>query len=506
VLLPTLKIDHSSAIPVYRQIAEGVRAAALDGRLEPGRKLPPTRDLARHLGVNRQTVVAAYEYLASRGWVRSHTGKGTFLAIPHDEAAATATTPAPNWVPTFSRVVESPNVGGLLSFYQTANAADGISFAGSYPARELMPVEAFGRAVAEALRDDGESALAYGPTAGYPPLRDLIAATMRDAGSRVEADDVLITNGAQQAIELVFHAFLERGDPVLIEEPTYTGALSVLASIGARVVGVQVDDQGMRPDSLALALERHKPRLMYVQPSFHNPTGAVMGEVRRRELLALAGQSRCVVLEDDWACGMRFSGSEPPTLHAIDGGAHVIYVSTFSKKLMPGLRIGWATAPRPVMKRLIALKQIRDCGTSPLLQAALFRFLRGGGLEEHLARVLPVYRERRDCMLAALERHMPPGTTWTRPAGGMFVWVTLPPHLDAQELFVAARQNGVTFSSGETFHMDSDSRPTLRLTYSAASPEQIESGVLKLGKLIDERRPDSETAVPRRSGETVPIL
>ncbi len=508
MLVPGLKIDQQSATPVYRQIADGIVAAARDGRLHPGHQLPPTRDLARHLGVNRQTVVNAYEYLASRRWVRSHTGKGTFLALPAGDPADSEPRPATErWLPTFSRSVEGPNVAGLLSFYRAASASEGIPLAGSYPARELMPVEAFGRALAETLRDDGGAVLGYGPTAGHPALRELIAASMHDGAWGGGPESVLVTNGAQQGIDLVCAAFLERDDAVVIEEPTYTGALSALASIGARVVAVQVDEQGMRPDSLAVALERNRPRLMYVQPSFHNPTGAVMGEARRRELLALAARSRCMILEDDWAAGLRFEGDAPPTLHALDGGEHVIYLSTFSKKLMPGLRIGWVAARPRVMKRLVALKQIRDCGTSPLLQAALFRFLRDGGMEQHLARVLPAYRRRRDRMDEALRRHLPRSAAWSLPAGAMFLWVTLPAHLDTSELADAAREAGVLLSGGQTFHVDSDGRHAMRLTYSAASLEEIDRGVEIVGRLVRERWPAGPTAVATAdAAETLPLL
>jgi DNA-binding transcriptional MocR family regulator len=509
--VPGLQIDPESSVPVYRQIADGVRAAAQDGRLMPGRRLPPTRNLARQLGVNRQTVVAAYEHLAAEGWVHSHTGKGTFLVDPQALAArgAQATSgpqPDDGWLTSFSRAVEGPNVGGLLSVYQMANAAEGISFAGSYPSRELMPVEAFGRAMAATLRDAGPDALSYGPTAGHPPLRARLAARMRETGSRIDPENVLITNGAQQAIELVFHTFLERGDAVIIEEPTYTGALSVVGSIGARAIAVPVDEQGMRPDLLAIALERHRPRLMYVQPTFHNPTTGVMSEERRRRLLALAARSRCIVVEDDWASGLRFEGEEPPTLHALDGGGHVVYLSTFSKKLLPGLRVGWIAAPASVTERLIRLKQIRDCGTSPLLQAALHAFLCEGGLEQHLGRVLPANRERRDCMLRALERHFPAKARWTRPQGGLFLWVTLPRNFDGPGLFLAAQQGGVRYSSGELFHCNADRSHSLRLSYSTATPPQIESGVAILGSLVRERWPDRAGASEPKPVETMPVL
>jgi DNA-binding transcriptional MocR family regulator len=509
--LPGLQIDHASSIPVYRQIADGVRGAALDGRLQPGHRLPPTRDLARQLGVNRQTVVAAYEHLAAEGWVHSQTGKGTFLVDPR---TVEARSPEPGserdtgdgWLTAFSQAVDGPNVGGLLSVYQTATAIEGISFGASYPARELMPVEAFGRAMAATLRDAGRDVLSYGPTAGHPPLRALLAATMRESGSRIDPENVLVTNGAQQAIELVFHTFLERGDAVIIEEPTYTGALSVLGSIGARAVAVPVDEQGMRPDLLAMALERHRPRLMYVQPTFHNPTTAVMGEERRRQLLALAARNRCIVVEDDWASGLRLEGDEVPTLHALDGGSHVVYLSTFSKRLLPGLRVGWVAAPTSVTERLIRLKQIRDCGTTPLLQAALHAFLREGGLNAHLERVLPANRERRDCMLHALARHLPADAAWTRPQGGLFVWVTLPRNFDGQDLLLAARRCGVHYSNGELFHSNTDGNHTLRLTFSTATPAQIESGVETLGALIRERWPSCPDSGERKPVETLPIF
>ncbi len=432
-----------------------------------------------------------------------HTGKGTFLVEPAADPQSQADE---GWLTTFSRAVEGPNVGGLLSVFRMATATDGISFAGSYPAPDTMPIEAFSRLMAEALRESGRELLSYGPTAGHPPLRDLLASRMRDEGSRIEPENILIANGAQQAIELVFHTFLERGDAVVIEEPTYTGALSVLGSIGARVVPVPVDSEGMRPDLLAIALERHRPRLMYVQPTFHNPTTAVMSETRRRELLSLALRNRCLIVEDDWASGLRFEGPELPTLHALDGGQHVMYLNTFSKKLLPGLRVGWIAAPASAMERLMRLKQIRDCGTSPLLQGALYAFLSQGGLEEHLGRVLPANRQRRDCMIRALERSFPAEVKWTRAPGGLFLWVRLPREFDGRGLFLAAQQQGVRYSSGELFHNGTHGGHTLRLTYSTATPAEIETGIATLGELIRERWPGTSAASSRRPVETMPIL
>lgn len=513
MVIPGLHIDPNADVPVYRQIADGVRAAARDGRLEPGGKLPPTRDLARQLGVNRNTVVAAYDELADEGWVRSHTGRGTFLSAPPDdaeveprEASRSAPLPPAGWTTTFSRAVEGSAMGSLQTVYQAILTADGISFAGSYPAGDLMPVEAFRHALDVTLRRGGADVLGYGPIAGHMPLREWIAREMSAGGSAVRPEDVLVTNGAQQAIDLVMHTFVERGDAVVIEEPTYSGALSVLGSLGARVVGVSVDELGVRPDLLAIALARHRPRLIYVQPTLHNPTAAVMSEARRRDVLELAARYRCVVMEDDWAGGLLYGRPAPPTLHALDAGQNVIHLSTFSKKLMPGLRVGWIVAPERVRQRLVALKQIRDCGTSPLVQAALHAFLEQGGLAAHLERALPVYRARCDRMIAALDRHFPEGATWSRPAGGLFLWVTLPGRIDAGELFDAARREGVSFSRGDMFHVGGGGRSSLRLTFSAAGEEEIDGGIATLGRLIEERLAGRASEGLREAVETMPML
>jgi GntR family transcriptional regulator/MocR family aminotransferase len=508
-MIPGLEVDEGRATPVYRQIADGILAALRDRRLEPGAKLPPTRDLAKTLGVNRNTVVNAYEWLASRGLVHSHTGRGTFLTGSADERepALDGSPDAPRigaWFTGFSRAVEDAGMSRLRAIYRTVIASDGISFAGTYPAAELLPIEPFRRALDATLGECGAQVLAYGPTQGYPPLREWIAGDMRRKGADVTPDSILVTNGAQQAIDLVFRTLLDPGDPVIVEEPTYTGALSSLASLGVRRIGVPLDEQGIRPELLAVALERHRPRLVYLQPTFQNPTTAVMGEARRQEVLELAARHRCVIVEDDWADDLDFEGRQRPTLRSLDRDGRVIYLSTFSKKLLPGLRAGWVAAPPAVLERLIELKQVQDFGTSPLIQAALHRFLDAGELGRHLGRVLDVYRARRDAMLAALERCFPATATWTRPSGGLFLWLRLAPGIHTNELFVSARRAGVLFSRGELFHGDGSGGDTMRLAYGGATPDQIESGVSTLGRLLDERR--SERSAEQADAEAVPIL
>jgi len=499
-MFSALQIDQGSAEPVYRQISLEIRRAVLDGRLPAGSRLPATRDLARRLGVNRNTVVAAYDALVTEGWVASHTGRGTFVI---DRESLATGEPLRSG---FSRTVECAAVSGLRSIYRLAISDEGISFVGSYPAGDLMPVDSFAESLQAVLMKDGSSILGYGPTAGSSGLRETIAATMREAGSDVSPERTLVTSGAQQAIELVFRTFVERGDAVVVEEPTYTGALSVLNSLGARIVGVGVDEEGIRPELLQVALDRHKPKLLYVQPTFHNPTTTEMGRERRREVVEICRRQGCLIVEDDWAGDLRFDGESQPTLHAIDGGSNVVYLSTFSKKLMPGLRVGWVVAPDAVMERLVELKRLQDCGTSPLIQAALDHFLRAGGLDAHLKKILPAYRGRRDAMFEALSRHFPKEAVFVRPTGGLFVWVTLPAGFDGNGLFAAARRRGVLYSRGDLFHGDGSGHNNLRLTYSAADLTEINDGVAVLGDLIRERWSGGSPPGTSGAAESMPIF
>ena len=504
-----LIIDTSAAMPVYRQIAEGIQTALRDGRLNVGQQLPPTRDLSKQLAVNRNTVIAAYDLLVELGVATGQTGRGTFLVAPRngapaaDDQNANADDP---WMGAFSRAVQGPGVSSLLTIYSVATSHEGISLAGGYPAGELMPVEPFARAMDKTLRERGAEVLSYGATAGYAPLRETIAAEMRRKGSPCDASSILVTNGSQQALELAFRTFVDPGDAVVVEDPTYTGAISALAALGARLVGVPLDDEGLRPDQLELALSRHRPRLMYVQPTFHNPTARVMSEARRRDILSIAARHRCVIVEDDWAGDLRFSGRDVPTLHSLDGGQNVLYLSTFSKKLLPGLRVGWVVAPEPVFARLLALKQIEDCGTSPLVQAALHAFIADGAQEEHLARVRTAYLSRSRAMDEAIRIHFPDGARFTRSAGGLFSWVTLPETVDADELFVAARERGVLIGRGSLFHVHGGGRNTMRLTFSAAGEDQIREGIAVLGDLLRQRWPKDRAASRERNFEAVPIL
>jgi len=318
------------------------------------------------------------------------------------------------------------------------------------------------------------------------------------------ADEVLITNGSQQAIDLIARAFVDHGDLVLIENPTYSGAISSFESFGARLAGLPLDGEGLLPGTISRSAGRNGAKLLYLTPSFQNPTTAVMPLDRRRRILEEAAASNLLVVEDDWAGGLRFEGEDLPALRSLDGEGRVIYLSTFAKMLIPGLRIGWIAAQRPVIERLVVLKQINDYCSSPLVQAALDEFCRSGALSRHLNVVRAVYRERRDRMVAALARHFPAGAFWTRPEGGLFLWVRLPAPIDAGALQSEAESRGVIVSAGDPFYLEGRGPSCLRLTFASATNAEIDRGIRVLGSILKKllsaqgrrRREPAPEAVP----------
>ena len=305
---------------------------------------------------------------------------------------------------------------------------------------------------------------------------------------------------------MVARAFTDPGDVVLLENPTYSGAISAFQSHGARLAGLPLDAEGIVPGAIAAPAGRGAAKILYTTPSFQNPTTAVLSTPRRRALLEEAAAANLLVVEDDWSAGLRFDGDDPPTLRALDREGRVIYLSTFAKKLIPALRIGWIAAPRPVIEKLVVLKQISDCCTSPLMQAALEAFLREGGLARHLPRVRAAYRRRRDAMIAALGKHFPPRTSWTRPAGGLFLWVRLPEGADTAALHADAEKAAVHITRGDPFQLDGGGPACLRLTFASCRPSEIDRGIRILGAILKKqlaaagRRPAS---APR---EAVPLV
>ena len=373
-----------------------------------------------------------------------------------------------------------------------------ISFAGGLPAPELFPVEEFRKAADTVLRDHGADALQYSTTEGDPGLREMIVRHMARYGIVVDIDNVLITTGSQQALDLIGKVFIDAGDKVLTEEPTYLGAIQAFTTYGADYVTVPAALDS-RTGRLEEAL-RAGPKFMYVLPNFQNPAGTTLSSARRIEIVAMAEQYGVPIVEDDPYGQLRFEGKHLEPLVVLDaemqhceGGRYtgnVIYLSTFSKTLAPGLRLGWVVAPVEVIRRLVQAKQGTDLHTSTFDQKVALQVARGGFIDAHVRRIRDVYRARRDRMIASLERAFPDpsvGVRWTRPEGGLFLWVVLPEEIDATVLLEDAIAEKVAFVPGTSFYPRGGGHNTMRLNFSNASEAMIDEGIRRLARVMTRR-------------------
>jgi 2-aminoadipate transaminase len=362
-----------------------------------------------------------------------------------------------------------------------------ISFAGGLPAPEVFPVEELARAHAEVFAEEGAQACQYSTTEGWRPLRDWIAGRMRKRGVKsADPERVLVTSGSQQGIDLVGKIFLDPGDAVVVENPCYLAALQVFNGYEAKLVAVGSDDEGMRVDEVERAIEgaSRRPKLIYVVSQFHNPKGTTLTFERRRRLLEVARRYSVPVVEDDPYGELRYSGAAIPPLAALDDEGLVIYLSTFSKTLSPGMRVGWAHASREVFGALVRAKQAADLHTNTIQQRAAARLLASFDFDAHVERIKTVYGERRDAMLAALAEHFPSQARWTRPEGGLFLWAELPEGVRAEELFEDAIAARVAFVPGAPFFAAEPRHNFMRLNFSNSSPDAIEEGIRRLGNLL----------------------
>jgi 2-aminoadipate transaminase len=369
-----------------------------------------------------------------------------------------------------------------------------ISFAGGLPAPECFPAEEIGLASERVLAQQAARALQYGPTEGFPPLRELLASLMTSRGIAVAPEQLLVTSGSQQALDLLGMLLIDKGSTVLVEDPTYVGALQAFRPYQPRFLPLPMDDEGLLPEGLERALadlarQGVRPAFLYTVATFQNPTGVTLSGERRAALLDLAERHDLPVVEDDPYGELRYSGQPIPPLAALDIARHgepryVVYLSTFSKLLAPGLRIGWAAGPAALLRRMALAKQGVDLHTGSLAQAIAYESCREGLLERQIPRIRSIYGERRAAMLGSLERTMPEGVRWTRPEGGMFLWLTLPASVDATALLARAVERKVAFVPGASFHANGGGANTLRLNFSHAPPARIVEGVERLAEAL----------------------
>lgn len=432
-----VQLDETSEVPLYRQLYESLRASIVQGLFLKGDRLPATRELATELNLNRATVSAAYALLESEGLIRGHVGRGSFvLGAPPAEV----------------------------------KSEDSISFATSRPLEEMFPVEDVRATMREVASDPSlTTLLQLGSAQGYAPLRKYLG-----------GEDVLITSGCQQALDLLQRVLAPAGATVLVDDPTYPGIKNVFEPAGVTLAPL--------PDAPAGAA------LAIVVPNFHNPTGHTMTLDERERLLRQARDRGFLIVEIDLYTRLRYGGGEAPSLAEMDSDGRVIQIGSFSKVAFPGLRTGWIKARRDIVRRLTEAKQRTDLHSDQLSQAVLLRFAESGRLDAHIARVVELGRRQLSAALASLEAEMPAGTRFTRPEGGMNLWVTLPAPLDAAALLTAAQQAGVSYLPGRYFEVAHHDAGSFRLSFGGLTPERIREGVALLGKVFRAQAPLPELA------------
>ena len=367
-----------------------------------------------------------------------------------------------------------------------------ISLAGGLPDTSTFPPESFAAQMTRIAQESAAQALQYGPTEGFAETKECIREVMRAEGMDPDPEDVIVTTGGQQAIDLVAKTLVDPGDVVIAEAPTYPGAVPVFCAYQAETLQVGVDEHGMRVDELEELLDRlaadgRRPKFIYSVPSFQNPAGVTMSAERRRRLVEIARERELLVLEDNPYGLLRFGGEPEEPLYKLDGGDYVLYLGTFSKILSPGIRLGWLCAPPPVMEKIVLGKQAADLCTSTLTQFFVHEYFGEGRWREYVSDLCGIYRERRDAMLGALERFFPAGATWSRPDGGLFLWATLPPYIDTTDLLAKALRENVAFVPGAAAYVDGRGGSSMRLNFSASEPAEIEEGVRRIGAVVAEQ-------------------
>jgi DNA-binding transcriptional MocR family regulator len=484
-----LNIDQQSGTPLYRQIIQGIVDLIETGSLQTGEKLPSTRQLADKLGLNRTTTYNAFQELISLGYIESRPGSYTTVRdrtkICSDQHKAqegliswpdAANAPSNQLYDIFRTFVPEPDFP----------VADGVvNFSRMDIDPRLYPVDEFRRCLNRVLIDEGRRLLTYGDFEGYYPLREYVARRLRIHGVSAEAEEIFITNGAQQGLELVLKFLTSPGQKVAIEAPTYSNMIPLLKYYGVDVVEIPMRDDGMDLDCLKRSLEEHRLAFVYTIPNFHNPTGITTSQPHREAMLHLCEEYAVPIVEDGFEEEMKYCGKVVLPIKSMDKNKIVIYLGTFSKVLFPGVRVGWITADRECIRRIMAIKRFGEICGSPVLQAAIDRFCRLGYYDAHVKRMHRIYRRRMLLALKTLEDHMPGNVEWTKPCGGYTIWLKLArTYEDPRELNRLLSEHGVIAAPGEFFFHGDNPRRYLRLAIANLNEEEIERGIVSLGRAL----------------------
>ena len=470
-----------TARPLYGHLVTLLESAIARGDLPSGARLPPERELATRLRISRTTVVSAYRELESKGLLRGYVGRGTFVcATPEPSGTPFA------WRGKIASAALRSSDSTMRDALKHASDARLLSLAAGEPAIDCFPTAAFQSAVDQSIAREGAALWRHGPTEGQPALREAIGDRFR-----VPVESVLVLAGAQQGLDLLARCLVDPGDAVIVDRPGYLGAIQSFQAAGAKLIGWDVLHGDV--DELEDALLRYRPKLIYTNPTFQNPTGITMPIRTRREVLKLAERYRVPIVEDGTYRELSFGETPPPSLHELDTQNLVIHLNSFSKVLAPGLRLGWLSATPPIVEQMALIKQRLDPHTQNLVQFALARMIRDGSFDTHVKKLRAEHARRCARMLSAMQKHVPPGSLRVmRPQGGLYLWCRVSSGISTRALLDAALANGVAFVPGHAFYADPAGESELRLCFSSVEPSAIDEAMQKLASAL------RTTAVQRR--------
>ena len=494
-MLPNIVLDKKSKTPLYIQIKKQIQEMIYQGLMQEGEMLQPTRKLADALGVNRRTVIAAYEEMKAESVLEARVGKGTVVKKSRTNEEDFMHLTKLDWVERINYSPKSTTQAKAIFLNALADEKEFVSFSSSVPDPAAFPVKEFKRILNRLLDKKGRDIFRYSPSEGIYPLREYLADRMLAKGKIVKPSEVLITNGALQGLSLVLKILVKPGDIVVVERPTAFGSIQILRSCGARIVEIPTDSLGMKTDVLERFLSLQKPKLIYTIPTFQNPSGFVMSLERRKKLLELCKKYRVPVVEDDPYSELYFENEPPPSLKALDTHNFVIYLSSFTKTMFPGLRVGWVIAPQQVVERLAEERRFTDIHTNTMSQYAINEFGRSGLFEIHLENLRKLLLRKRNLMIALLKKHCYASMTWNKPEGGISLWCRLEKRMSSLDLLKECYYEKVMFLSGDNFFSDGKGEEWLRINYSYTDEAGIEEGINRLARALQKmnRRGNPQT-------------
>ncbi len=501
-----IAIDRNSSIPIHQQIKSQIEQMIYDNILPEGKRLPPSRQLAKSLGVNRSTIVAVYDELIATDLLDARVGSGTRVAMRRNIPGGGSSSSQINWSEVFN-ITPRYEQESLIRDSMSICAQPGmIMFAAGVPSPKTHPIQDFREIMDHELGSGQTSLFDLMPSAGYAPLMERIAQETISRADPARSDEILITSGSIQGLALVTKVFIQPDDLVVVENPTFFGALQSFTAARARLLFVPTDNEGMQVDVLEKLLTRHRPKLIYTIPTYQNPGGTVMSLTRRRKLLDLVHRQSVPLVEDDPYSRIYFGDVPPPSLKMLDRFNHVIYLSSFSKILFPGFRVGWVTAPRPVADRLSQAKLLMDLHTNAPGQVMIHRYLQEGRLDGHLQRVRADYSRRAELMDQSLRRHTRGLISWQPPSGGYYFWCHIDAAVSSRSLMLELFHDKVAILPGEVFYPGSEGSHWFRLNFTFPPMDQIEPGIERIGSALKRMLHHNRSFPGSDAGKSFPLV